>query len=242
MIDATCPGCGPLQAPDEWAGRVVRCERCGETYTIAGIPVSGPGKACPKCHESNPPEAAQCSACGAPLHERDLRMEGHLRAIGLWFRIGGVLMLAWLGFLTLSGYPLLRFMPSEARMFLMAYGALAFGFVLIGFFLSRFSNTARLIAGICTTLFVSIQVLQAIHAFEGRIREAGSLIAVMAAGWGIAVLWALVNARASKICRPGYAQLVSMTPQARSSMANSPFFWIPMILIASIFGLALATS
>jgi hypothetical protein len=59
---------------------------------------------------------------------------------------------------------------------------------------------------------------------------------------GAAVLWPLCSSRSAKICTPRYVELVAMTPQIKSSMVRSPFFWIPLAFLGLMLAAAVVTA
>jgi hypothetical protein len=233
----TACSCGKsFDAPDVWAGRVIRCEQCGQTLLVPNQEVSLPRgkKPCPRCGEPMFKVLEACPKCGAWSGRRDLAMEGHLRAIALWLRVGGLLSLGMLG--------LMLFISSQARlpqggMELMISGGVSLGFIVLGFALSRYSNAARIITGILTILYGL--VLLGTIALGGAASIVAFVWLALWGAWSCALLWALFNSRSARICTAAYRDGVAATPDQRPSIFRSVFFWIPMGVIIFMIGLTL---
>ncbi len=111
-----CPSCGAANPGDAAA-----CTKCGFDLSepAPGPPPAAPdegGKACPYCAEKISAAATVCPYCRETLGgrqpaapqapaERDLAMEAHLKAVALWNRIGGLLLVG-IGLLALLVIPL----------------------------------------------------------------------------------------------------------------------------------------
>jgi hypothetical protein len=139
--------------------------------------------------------------------ERDLAMEQHLAALGLWYRLGGF-ALAALG----------TWLELEQPIFacLMPIGA---GLAVLGHYIGRRNDAARIIAGVLTIVLPSLALLawsfgsalSGLFAWDSALRtpspdwrEYLRLILVLAS-FG-AMLRALLSARASRICRIRYRE------------------------------------
>jgi hypothetical protein len=189
--------------------------------------------------------------------QRDLSMEAHLRALAFWYRVGAVLMVVagvafvglfgWLGSVFLHESPLHR----SGAMFAGVIGYTAFfvvaaaaGSWVLGHFLSRFANGARLAAAILTLVslglvgvrFVLTAVLYSrMSALYGEYEFARPSLAgpiasfVLSSIWMIAIAWTLFSSRAAQICAPAYRTIVARTASMKAPMAKSPFFVIPLV-------------
>jgi hypothetical protein len=203
---------------------------------------------------------------------RDFKMEGHLSAIALWYRISGILGLVCTGlFLLLTPLAIggirklgtlgalgehsgdiLTFLVIVvvAAMLLFSIGSL-----LLGRRLDRYSNAARIIAGVLGAVGLAFNVVSTcstvFRASGGDTSVAQALMASinLAIGslWSGANLWALFNQRAALICTPEYRALATHKPLQRSYVYSSPFFWIPFLwmglafLVAIIAGVMVAS-
>lgn len=190
--------------------------------------------------------------------QRDLSMEAHLRALAFWYRVGAVMMVVlgvafvglfgWVGSVFLHESPLHR----SGAMWAGALGyiatfivAAAAGSWVLGHFLSRFANGARLAAAILTLVSLGLVgarfVLTAVlvsrmsdlyggDAYFARPTLAGPIASfVLSAIWMIAIAWTLFSSRAAQVCAPSYRTLVARTAAMKAPMAKSPFFVIPLV-------------
>jgi hypothetical protein len=192
--------------------------------------------------------------------QRDLIMEAHLRALALWQRVGGVLLAVaalWLigtSLLTSSSPGDFGGTVAALAMFVAVFCiVLAAGSFVIGHFLARYSNVARILAGVLTALSAVMQLLRtgALLFMSGGSRYGDSygdygsrryysyssgpsgiliVVSLVALIWMIALLWVLFNSRSSKICSDRYRDLVAKTPELRPPTFKSPFFVIPAAL------------
>lgn len=182
---------------------------------------------------------------------RDLSMEGHLAAIGLWYRIVGMLGLVGIVLVLLAvaaSEPLqLRARTYAVTVFaicvVVLLGLLGSTLVMVlGHHLARRSNAARLTAGLLTVLGLLGEGLALAGTAASILRPemqedaaaAGSvglalLVGILSLLWGLALLWALFNSRASWICSESYHRAVLRGPREAPYTFRSPFFWIPMI-------------
>lgn len=222
---------------------------------------------CDTCGRPNRSNPLICETCGAAAPgadeklvnlalQRDLSMEAHLRALAFWYRVGAALMVVfgigvvaftgWIGSALLSESPLHRptmFTGVLAYMSMFIVAAAAGSFVL-GHFLGRFANGARLTAAILTLVSLALVavrfVLTAIMysrmsdlygSYElARPSLAGPIASfVLSVFWMIAIAWTLFSARAAAVCAPTYRTIVARTAGMKAPMAKSPFFVIPLV-------------
>ena len=189
---------------------------------------------CPKCSRPlregkrvclycNPRSPGKKSAVDA-ARSRDLKMEAHIRAIAIWYRVFGVVY---------GGCFLLAFFITLAKgVGIQTQGVLGLGVVvcvlsyLVGHFLKRYSDPARIISGILAIVAGGSLFIQAMAAGgEGSIFTAGLIIY-----YGF-VCWALFSRRARKICSGKYRKVSERTAYVVPKTFHSPFFWAPMIPI-----------
>lgn len=175
-------------------------------------------------------------------------MEGHLSAIALWYRLAGTLGLASIGLLVLP--TLFVDIPLRAIsdagfirvILLIVLGACALAFAgsfLLGRYLKRYSNVARICAGALGALGLAFNVLSTLAIVIQATRGAApAWVALFYSGnlalgslWSGANLWALLNQRAAVICTPEYRALIARKPTERPAMYSSPFFWIPVVWV-----------
>jgi hypothetical protein len=200
--------------------------------------------------------------------QRDLPVEAHLRALAFWYRVGAILIavlgigVVWLaGSLATGGpYHTTMFTPTSfivrtayMAMFIVAAAA---GSWVLGHFLARFANGARLTAAILTLTSLALTGLQFVltaivysrmsdaynHAqvFYGARPSLVGPIAwlVIATIWMIAIAWTLFSSRAANVCTPAYRTIVARTAAMKAPMVKSPFFVIP--LVATILALSMS--
>ncbi len=187
--------------------------------------------------------------------QRDRLMEAHLSALALWYRIGAVLGVLFAVLLLVKGRALLggedfgsRLGDALTVIAGIAIAGCALSFVL-GHFLSRYANWARVTAGVFAALTLAMQILGfasgLIQYASSRDIDMGgfsyqtgpSLLQVLIPGllgiaWWSGVTWALLSRRSAHICDEGYRQLVAATSSLRPPTFRSPFFMIPLITSA----------
>lgn len=225
---------------------------------------------CDTCGRPNKSNPLICETCGAAAPganpedvalalRRDLTMEAHLRALAFWYRVGGALMLVFglglIGFTAWIGHAALGDASSWRGPGAMVAGAVgymatltaaaAIGSWVLGHFLARFANGARLAAGILTAIglafaavrFVLTAVLYSRLADVGTFSElapqpslAGPIATlVLSTIWMIAILATLFSGRAAQVCAPAYRTLVARTAQMKAPMHKSVFFIVPLV-------------
>ncbi len=223
---------------------------CGQTVAAEAI-------ICPNCG---------AGAAGADPHlvnlalQRDKVMEGHLQALALWQRLGGGLAAIagiWLlvaGNNNRHGGDLGGMISAAATMtgvILLLSGAVSY---LLGHFLARYANWARITAGVFATLALTLFVVMlalGLYAIATApvIRspyylDSGPSVfgvlgrAAITVSWFAAVTWAYLNSRAWTICSPSYHDVIAATPTVKPATWKSLFFVVPCVLLAISLGLA----
>jgi hypothetical protein len=195
-------------------------------------PTEGARRPCFNCNFINAAGAAACEHCGADLRgvpfQRDIKMEAHLTAVAISFIIYGSLM-ALLGvILMVSGF--VKFGLEYYRHIISPWNLSGVGLglagVLLGVYLRRYSNIARVTAGVLTTLALLFQWLF------------GPALTWLFAVFAGPTLWALFNHRAAEICTEGYRHMVGSRRGVPPGTYRSPFFWGPLLLLA-LFGVGI---
>lgn len=179
---------------------------------------------------------------GSRERPRDLEAEAHIMAIGIWQRIKGVLYIA-LACLGVIGAGLgaiggARGGVPAGLMIGMAFGAVIVfgisGFIYYtGVAMMKYDAWSRIAFAVLFVLGLGMSALGLLAGDVSQICWGG--VGVV---YGGAQLWALFSQRANRVFSPGYVQ---STRHDRRPVpwAKSPFFWIPCIGIALIFGLCL---
>ena len=165
---------------------------------------------------------------------RALKTEAHLQAIALWYRVYGVLfgalfLLALLLMVRVGVDPLrIGIVGACIAPCILSY--------VLGRLLKRYSNVARVVAGI-------LAAIAAVSTAISAVPPEDTFTLLAAAGLVVyygAATWVLFSRRARRICSERYAELVARSAFVKPKMFNSPFFWIPMILILLVLWLMLA--
>lgn len=148
---------------------------------------------------------------------RDLAMESHLRAIGIWLQLGPALAVA---------------AAAAARLWVLAGVSAALGILLffIGFRLARYSNGARVTAAIFAFSGLAWLVVEGLNVPPGvgAVQRAVSWLSLAAAALVFVVL---LNPRAAEVCSGTYHARVERTPHLKPNAVGSPLFWIPMVFL-----------
>jgi hypothetical protein len=203
----------------------------------------GERRACFNCDFINAAVAAACEHCGANLRgvplQRDLKMEAHLTAIAMWFRICGYLMALPALILVIMGIGLAGLGPLVVGTLIRMVGSLpvlglGLAGILLGVYLGRFSNIARITAGVLTVMATTGQVGTVIFLFPYKILMTIELFLGFCffSVFMIAVLLALFNRRAAVVCSEGYRRLVDFRRGVPPGTYRSPFFWVPFVGLA----------
>ncbi|MGZ3429909.1 MAG: hypothetical protein ACXVCV_24835, partial [Polyangia bacterium] len=204
---------------------------------------------CDTCGRPNHSNPLICGTCGASAPgadpdqvslalQRDLAMESHLRALGFWYRLGAVLFGG--GFLALTGVAggalfggsslgggnaMIAGVLGWVAMFVVA---LAVGSYVLGHFLGRFANGARLAAGILTIVSLAFGLLRFVITciaysklsnmygdaglFYDRPSLAGPIaMFLLSTLWSGAIAFTLLSGRAAAVCAPAYRTIVART-------------------------------
>jgi hypothetical protein len=219
---------------------------------------------CDTCGRPNKSNPIICETCGAAAPgadesqvslalQRDLSMEAHLRALAFWYRVGAVLMVVFgVAMVGLTGFVASAFLGESplhrsGAMFAGVLGymltfmlAAAAGSWVLGHFLSRFANGARIAAAVLTLVSLGLVgvrfVLTAVlysrmsYMYFARPSLAGPIASFMlSAIWMIAIAWTLFSSRAAQVCAPTYRTIVARTATMKAPMVKSPFFVIPLV-------------
>ncbi|MCO5170340.1 MAG: hypothetical protein M9894_28725 [Planctomycetes bacterium] len=209
-------------------GEVVECGQCGKRGRVS----AGARRVrCTGCGETLSVERAQAPAVARPAARepgRDaLDHERHVRAIAVWYRIIGLLlMIATL--LTaapaiLGGGRLMLALVVPAVL----VGGLGAAHVALGQGLFTYRPWARAVA-LALLALGSLATLASLA--QGEV-----LRGLIGLAWSGAVAWALACPAGTTIFTPDYARAVERTPDARVAWWTSPFFYVP----AALLGLAL---
>lgn len=248
------PAAGGLRVLDDSAAkapatRAIKCIYCGKLH-----PANAPAcphcghksakeatgvKLCGSCGAGNPADAPTCTKCGFDLlgasAERYLTMEAHLSAIAMWDRICGVL-----GGIACILLGVLQGVVLFVAVFMAALFA---GLYLLGHFLAKYSNTARIIAVVLQGLWLVGNVIQLMllmgvigsdqggrHRAVAEAGVVGGVVGVLiSVAWNVAILWVLFNQQSAAICTPQYQRVVYESPDVKPLTYSSPFFYLPLI-------------
>lgn len=222
---------------------------------------------CDGCGIANHHDRLICETCGAAAPgatadevsmalRRDLAMESHLRALSFWYRVGAVLFGATLlGLLALVGGALFGALASlhgSAALWAGAVGyvamftiAAAAGSYLIGHYLGRFANGARIAAGVTSLVALALSIVRFVLAcmvyarIAAAFDDAGSSFArpslaapiamlILSALWSGAIAVTLLSGRAAAVCAPAYRTIVARTARMKASLVKTPFFVVPL--------------
>lgn len=208
-------------------------------------------KPCPFCAEPVKRAAKKCRHCGESLvdgakegRKRDVDHERHIRAIAVWFRIGGLLI--GLAALAMGGLGLVGGGRGGARAAGLIVGmssvflGFAAGYYAIGHFLWGYSGGARIAFLVLSALGVGLNLLGLV---VGGMKFGDLLGAGIQLGYTGAMMWAVGGAQGAAICTPEYQALVERTPDVKVPFWTSPFFWIPVALMGLmlVVGIVAAT-
>jgi len=160
--------------------------------------------------------------------KRDLQAEAHIVAIGIWQRISGVLMIALGGIFGIAMMAGAFAGPGRNKggmiIAVLLFGAIFIGisvlYYMIGVSLMKYANWARIAM---VVLFV-LGVLRVVVTID----VCGAITTI---GYGGAQLWALYGERGGRVFSPGY-QRATRNDRRPVPWAQSPFFWLPFVLIA----------
>jgi hypothetical protein len=117
------------------------------------------------------------------------------------------------------------------------------GSLLIGRYLNRYSNVARVIAGAFGAFGLALNVISTLSTvFQASRGVTPTWMALFSSAnlafgslWSGAHLWALFNQRAAVICTPGYRALIARKPMEQPKTYSSPFFWLPFVWLGLCF-------
>lgn len=156
---------------------------------------------------------------GAPPR-RDPAGEAHIQALGIWYRVTAVLLVAITAFLVKNS----THQGTELLACVLVGGA-AFSWWL-GSSLMRFERWARNFVGVTTLLGMAKTVLGILVISSGI-----ELLNVVIAGlWQVATLWVLFGGTSAAAFRDDYPAL----GHEKVEWAKSPFFWLP--IATTLFG------
>jgi len=217
-----------------------KCLYCGELVPANADP-------CPSCLHRRGRGAIHKPALQRTL--RDLAMEGHFRAAGLWCLISAGLA-GIVGAAVLLAIPVVHlqlggFRKGEGGIIavsaLVALG-LSAGLYFLGRGLSRFSNTARLVSGVLNILLAVLGFVAGLSVLLLDKGPAGGALLGLVVDLAVILpyVWLSFHARAAHVCSPSYRKSIE-NDSRKGLIVGSPFFWIPIahagvrILLAALF-------
>jgi hypothetical protein len=201
--------------------------------SVADGAAGGERRPCFDCNLINAAGAAACEHCGADLRDvplrRDLKMEAHLSAIAMWIHICGYLT-ALIGLILV----MMKFTRFETYRIINNLGDLplpgiGLASILVGVYLARFSNFARITAGILTALAMMVQMIILSSSPYDTWLFLRSFSFMVCVG---AVLGPLIDRRAAVVCSEGYRGLVDFRRGVPPGTYRSPFLWVPLVGVA----------
>lgn len=188
--------------------------------TRSRAPKSSDPYAPPRAKVDDAPRGIQHGAAN-----RDLAAEGHIQAIGVWYRIYSVLLgLAGLLMIVTGG---VRALPFVAIM-----GGIAAFCYFLGSSLMTYRGWSRILVGLFTLLGILGCVAGIVNA-PNAIALGSNLLSAAING---AYLWALFGPRAARVFGPGYR-----IDSQRVAWWFSPFFYVPAAMLALFFLVAMGT-
>ncbi|HEX6837745.1 MAG TPA: hypothetical protein VF334_14295 [Polyangia bacterium] len=225
---------------------------------------------CDTCGRPNHRNPLICETCGAAAPgadadqvnlalQRDLAMESHLRGLAFWYRVGAVVFgVGFLALFAVAGGALMGVSSSlhgSGALMASAFGyvamfvvALAAGSFVLGHYLGRFANGARLAAAILTVVGLAFTLLRFVltcvaysklselYGDSGLFADARpSLMGpiamfVLSAMWSGAIIFTLFSGRAAQVCSPAYRTIVARTSAMQASTVKTPFFVAPLVV------------
>jgi hypothetical protein len=204
------------------------CERCGKLNKVNPF-------LCESCSAQAPDADPKLATIAL---QRDLVTEGHLGAFGFWYRFGAILLVLVI-LLTYAGVGMFSGLRYSWRVVSLLAPTMSFtyslaaGMFVLGHFLARFSNGARLTVAVLSILGAGACVLQLVRAPTGP--TGTTIIAfVLLMAWTIAVVTTLLGRHAQYVCSPAYQETLAKTSVMRAQLTRSPFFIIPMALFSLV--------
>ena len=230
---------------------------------------------CDTCGRPNHHNPLICETCSAAAPgasadqvslalQRDLAMESHLRGLAFWYRVGAVVFgVGFLAIFALVGGTLLGIgstlgggsaLHGSSALWASAFGyvamfvlAIAAGSFVLGHYLGRFANGARIAAAVLTIVSLAVSVLRFVVTcvaysklsdlygdagyFSDRPSLAGPIaMFVLSAIWSGAIIFTLFSGRAAAVCTPAYRTIVARTATMKASMVKTPFFVVPLVV------------
>jgi hypothetical protein len=223
---------------------------------------------CDTCGRPNRHNPIICETCGAAAPgasndqvtmalQRDLAMESHLRGLAFWYRVGAVVFGG--GFLAMFGMvggALLgtgSSLHGANALWASAFGyvamfvvALAAGSYILGHYLGRFANAARIVAAVLTLVGLAVGIVRFVVTcvvlsrlsdlygdagyYSARPSLAGPIaMFVLSMLWTGAIAFTLFSGRAAAVCAPAYRTIVARTATMKASMVKTPFFVVPLV-------------
>ena len=194
--------------------------------------------------------------------QRDVAMESHFRGLAFWYRVGAIVFGG--GFLVMFGLigsaidrrsAASASLHGSSAMMAGAFGYVAMfvlacvaGSYVLGHYLARFANGARIAAAVLTIVGFVFQLgqlrahLRGLLARERPLRRrqlllplgpvagradrdvhpVGDLVAPPSSS-------RCLSGRAAQICAPAYRTIVARTAQMRASLVKTPFFVVPLV-------------
>ncbi|HEX8954416.1 MAG TPA: hypothetical protein VF945_21325 [Polyangia bacterium] len=223
---------------------------------------------CDTCGRPNHRNPLICETCGAAAPgadadqvmlalQRDLAMESHLRGLAFWYRVGAVVFgVGFLGLFAVAGGALMGLSSSlhgSGALMASAFGyvamfvvALAVGSYVLGHYLGRFANGARIAAAVLTLVSLAFGLVRFVLTcvaysklselygdsglFDARPSLAGPIaMFALSTLWTGAIAFTLLSGRAAQVCAPAYRTIVARTATMKASLVKTPFFVVPLV-------------
>ena len=126
--------------------------------------------------------------------------------------------------------------------------AAAAGSYVLGHYLGRFANGARIAAAILSIVGLAFTLLRFVVTciaysrfssiygdsglYDMRPSLAGPIaMFVLSTIWSGAIIFTLLSGRAAAVCAPAYRTIVARTATMKASMVKTPFFVIPLVAV-----------
>jgi len=168
--------------------------------------------------------------------KRDIAYERHLRAIGIWSVLGGILCFGLVGLMLLA-LPAMGGAPMQLLAILGGMCLLGSGYISSGVGLWAYQGWARIMTLALTAIGIAINLIQLV-AQPGNIPN--GLGVLFGIAWAVAILATVGSSRASRICTAQYRAKVAKS-RASVPFYTSPFFYVPLgMVVLGVFLFVLA--